>query len=233
MITIMTVNHDTPKFIELCIRAVHLRTNIPYRHLIIDNGSRPATKTLLREFKGMGWIDLLERKAAKGSWGHAEALDQVLKKEFGLVCLLDSDAYPADPTWLRFLHDGLIRNKASAIGFPHFRDATLLHPACMLFRHSDFVAAGRPSFRIKGSLRTKFWDTGMIVCREMRRKGKLVPCDEKELGRMVKHRWRATRAEVATHRRQNVLDETPLIKYARKSRDWFKDPSAMEALDHH
>lgn len=227
MITIITVNHDTPRFIELCIKAVHLRTRLPYKHLVLDNGSSQPTLTMLRKFKDRGWIELVQRRTNKCSRGHAEALDWVLsKRRFDLVCLLDSDAYPVDVGWLNNLYDQLQAQKATAIGFPHFRDGSLLHPACMLFRFGDFVAAGRPSFHIQGTLKTKFWDTGMIVCREMRRRGKLVPYGG--LGKLVKHRWCATRAELAGGR----IDDTPIDKFRRASRNWFMEPCAVEALKH-
>lgn len=236
MIKIVTVNHDSPRFIELCIKAVRHRTLPPYEHVIIDNGSKPETIAMLEQFSRARWITLLRRKIHKSAGGHAQSLDWYLQRQdFDRICLMDSDAYPVKKDWLTFLDNKLV--DADAVGFAHFRDASLLHPACMLFKYKSYARAGYPTFAISGQLRAAdprfhrldvFNDTGMIVCKRMLQTGsKLHPISEQGLGELVKHRWRATRYEVATG---NKIDDTPKEVYAKETEEWFQHPAAKESL---
>lgn len=226
--TIITVNHDAIKFIELCIKSVHLFTRLPYTHVVIDNGSKKSVLSMLRKYEAYGWIRLIERSIPKTSAGHADSLDWFLHNNTDLeyVCLLDSDAYPAVVGWLQRLHNQM--DAVDATGFPHFRDPSLIHPSCMLYKYSAYCTAGRPSFRIMRESPTVFNDTGMLVCKKMRDQGCIVR-PMPRINKYVKHRWCGTRIEVAGG---DCLDEIPKSQFFRDTRRWFNDPEVIEILKH-
>ena len=228
MTTIITINHDAHRFIELCVKAVHMNTDHKYQHIVVDNGSRPPTIQMLEEFASKGWIKLIRRNIPKGAGGHANSLNIILSSEPSpTICLLDSDAYPINKSWLRFLHE--TKGAAAAAGFPHFRDETLLHPSCMLFDYNAFSTAGKPSFGIFRDSAGKLWDTGMIVCDRIRSCGfKLVPIPKEKMSEYILHRWCGTRIE---NERRDALDGVvPKIKFNQETEEWFKQPSAIQVL---
>lgn len=230
---IITVNHDARRFIELCIKAVHLRTKSEHRHLVIDNGSNPDVIRLLQQFAAKQWIEFIPRTLPKKASSHASSLDWFLRspnRRPEWVCLLDSDAYPVADGWLSELKKRAIDNDVQAVGFSHFRDGKLLHPSCMLFRYDAYVRAGKPSFAIVNS--HVFNDTGMIVCEKMVQTGsKLLPYSKEDLYQIVRHRWCGTRIENA---RGDKLDGIiPKSDFEQESREWLSQPEAVEALNHH
>ena len=226
---IITVNHDAKRFIELCIKAVHLRTKLPYKHIIIDNGSKPDTINLLRTFSNKKWITLHERHIAKVASGHANSLDWILQNtKFDTVCLLDSDAYPVCNNWLNIMIDKMNKEKANVIGCSHFRDESLIHPSCMVFKYEAYLKARKPSFAINKS--GKFNDTGMIVCQKIKDNGyKLVPINRlTEMQKLVMHRWCATRLETA----KDNLDGRPKSEWLKETQEWFNNQLVRESLEH-
>ena len=217
MITVITVNHDAHRFIELCVKAVHMHTKIPYQHMIIDNGSNPATIQMLTEFHNKGWIRLIRRNMPKMAASHAASLNWILfTPPSDLVCLLDSDAYPIRDDWLNYLIETMNTNHADATGFAHFRDESLLHPSCMLFKYAAYQTSGKPSFSI-----VKRSDG-------LRQNGhKLIPISKEKLSEYVKHRWMATRFENA---KGDKIDDIPKEVYRKETEEWFNDPIAQEIL---
>ncbi len=231
-ISIVTVTHDTPDFIKLCIKAVKARTQVPYKHIIIDNGSSHQTIEFLRSEAADGNIALHERQLPKKSGGHAASLDWMLYKvgmKTGFVCLLDSDAYPIKDGWLRELYDMMKESNSDAIGYAHFRDQQLLHPSCMLFKYTHLMQTSRPSFRIRRTPRV-FNDTGMIVCATMKKNGSVLHPLSKEWmeENICRHRWCATRAEIAKDGKLD--DHLPLSEFHAESREWFNHPTAQEII---
>lgn len=228
---IITVNHDAHRFIELCIKGVHLRTKDPYEHLIIDNGSQPITIQMLESFSKKHWIKLIRRNISKKASGHADSLNWILKTQIAeYICLLDSDAYPIRDDWFSFLMNTLNYNNADAVGFPHFRDESLLHPACMLFKYQAFAECGRPTFYIRNSS-GKFWDTAMIMGHKLKESGKkLVPIKNNILSEYVAHRWCGTRIE--NEHRPTLDGVIPKDQFHRETEEWFKHNSAIEAIEH-
>ncbi|MDP1713061.1 MAG: glycosyltransferase [Candidatus Nanopelagicaceae bacterium] len=227
-VTIVTVNHDAKRFIELCVKAVHLRTKQPYRHVVIDNGSSLGVIHMLQQFGTKQLIQLLQRNVTKHAAGHAQSLDWFLHKPgtSGLICLLDSDAYPIVDDWLGILMKKL--DGYGAVGCAHFRDESLLHPCCMLFRHEVWSSAGRPSFNIK-KIGGKFMDTGMQVCKEMLKVAKLNPIERTtEIGKLVRHFWCGTRIEAALG---DKLDGRPKAEWFKDVQKWFDDPRVKEILN--
>jgi len=172
-------------------------------------------------------IELWERKLPKNSSGHARSLNWYLyqnKPDTELICLLDSDAYPVEEGWLTKLYQNMVDQEADATGFPHFRDESLLHPACMLFKYSALTHAGNPDWRIS-KRSDKFHDTGMIACDKMREYGaKLAPIPKETMEGIVRHRWCGTRIEIA---RNGILDgHLSKADYDKESDEWFSEESA-------
>ena len=226
MTDIITVVHDARKFAELCIKAVHLRTS-GFRHIVIDNGSAQDTLKLLDQFAHAKLITLVRRSMPTSRFRYANSLDWILSNWNGSdqICLLDSDAYPVCAGWLEFLGQRV----GMATGCEHFRDKTLLHPSCMAFSYCDYVKAGRPSFKITGRLENNFRDTAMNVCIEMRRKGvELVPHSREVLSVYVRHRWCATRREIAVGPR---IDDVSKTDYDIESSRFLSTEEAKEALE--
>jgi len=193
MHTIITVNHGTPKFIELCVKAVRLRTQKPYRHVVIDNGSKRPIIQMLKQFQQDGWIQLIEQKNRKSATSHAKALDWFMtnSREQNLI-FMDSDAYPVVEGWL-----GKIMNNSQAaiIGPAHFRDESIVHVSTMIFERNTWSSSGSPSFRINNR-RKIFIDTGMQFCYDAREKGfKIGAFPQEQFGKWVAHRWCGTRIE--------------------------------------
>ena len=226
MVKIVTVTHDAPRFINLCVRGVHHFTNPgSYRHVVIDNGSSPKTIGMLRKFHKDGWIDLRERSVPKNAKGHADSLDWFLQSvpSGEAICLLDSDAYPTCHGWLEELVKLL--EGVSGVGYAHFRDNRLLHPACMLFRACDFITAGRPSCKIFKRPQG-LCDTAMLVSEKLLEKGfKLRPLAAHEMP-WVKHRWCGTRVEIA----RGTIEKQPVAAFNASSDRWFLTSIAREIL---
>ena len=238
MVHIVTVHYNTPRFIELCIKAVHLYATVPYEHVVIDTGSRAKSLAVLKRYHK--WVTLIRRREREGPGAHARSIDWFLngRRNLNMVCLLDSDAFPTQKGWLKTLL-GRIHAGADATGFAHFRNKVLLHPACMLFKHSAYVKSGRPSFRIVG-LGKSIEDTGMVVCEEMKKHGfKLDPINMDGpayrkrgfSGRMIEHRWCATR--ITRVPKNGKLDgKIPRENFERNSDSWFKHPAVKKILRH-
>ena len=225
MITIITVNHDTKDFIDLCIKGVHRFTTGQYRHLIIDNGSKLDVIRMLKGYEKLGWISLIQRSIMKNAAGHANSLDWFLRNQPSeLVCLLDSDAVPVKENWLQILLDQMNAAGADAIGCSHFRDESLLHPSTMLFKYSAYAAAGKPSFAILGG--NPFIDTAMVVCKKMRDHGsKLLSIDRlTKMKELVYHKWKVTRFENAKF----DIDGTPKAIYQREINEYLNQPMIKE-----
>jgi hypothetical protein len=186
---------------------------------------------MLEDFANKKWITLFRRSLSKNASGHALSLDWMLRGQFqdGLVCLLDSDAYPVVDDWIVTLHDQMRAASAQAIGFAHFRDESLIHPSCMLFDLRSYVSCGKPSFAMQTA--GVFNDTGMVVCRQMLASGmKLLPIHKDTMERLVLHRWCATRIERMTG---DFLDGViPRAQLEKEDVAWFADPIVVATLQH-
>lgn len=226
-ITIVTVTHDARKFVKLCVEATNRRTPEAHDHVVIDNGSTDGTLQMLRKYRDSSIIKLYERRLRKNAAGHAISLNWFLYSvtpATKYVCLLDSDAYPVQEGWLTTLYERMIENNADGIGFSHFRNRDLLHPACMLFDYSKLVHAGKPDWRIN-KVKGTFNDTGMTACRAMVRYGaKLMPLSEEDMKDIVRHRWCATRIEIA---KDGILDgHLTREDYDKESELFFSEDAA-------
>lgn len=227
--SIITVNHDSPKFIDLCIRGVKLHTKCDYEHIVIDNGSQNLTLSILENFAKEGIITLYKRKLPKRSSSHALSLDWYLNKHqySNTIVLLDSDAVPITDNWIQKIR---AMNQAHITGVAHFRDQNLIHPSCMMFPYDVYKNSKYPSFKI--SKIPYFMDTGMKACINMKTTGySISSISQHVMDNIVKHRWCGTRIECVQPGKK--LDNIYSIdEYNNSSDEWFNHPEIKHILQH-
>jgi len=225
-VTILVVNYNTPKFIELCLKSIHVNSITPHRVIVIDNGSTDGSLPYLKSLARSQRIHLVSRRTTLSASEHGRAFDQVLYKsgliKTPLVCTIDSDAYVAKRGWLQELDRQ--RKGHFAVGYEHFRDAHLLHPACMLIDYRELLSIGRPSFALTKK-NGQFFDTGIVVSQTALRHGKKL-VGGRGLEALVPHRWCGTRIQRAG--KDGVLDGhiTPTA-FAAENRKWFAKQDVM------
>lgn len=226
MLEIVTVNHDTPKFIELCIKGVKLRTKTPYRHIIIDNGSKKQTMEMLNSFAKNNIIKLIRRNMPRNSSSHANSLDWYLHNHNpSRVCFLDSDAFPIVDDWTNIINNMVT---ADISGPSHFRDESIIHVSTMFFDYSVWKNSKKPSFKIMSG--KNFMDTGMAFCYEAIKHGFSVKSINRDkFQSIVRHRWCGTR--VQNLKRNQKLDGIYSQKeYYKVTQDWLSHPAVEETL---
>lgn len=224
--TIISVNFNTPKFIELCIKSIILNTS-NYQLVIVDNGSVDSSLDLLKKYQQAGKITLVRRKVGYNSSEHGRAIDQVLNSgliKSPLVCTIDSDAYAAKKGWLVEIDKQ--RKGNFAAGYAHFRDPHWLHPACMLFDYIKYKKIGSPSFALTTT--GGFLDTGVLVSMEALKHGeKLVVV--KGIDKLVPHRWRGTRIQKVSGDRKLDGNITKAEFYAENEK-WLSRPDIRQIM---
>lgn len=189
-VTIITVNYNTRRFIELCIKSIFKNTMMPYRMIVVDNGSTDGSIEYLRKINE---IILVTRRTRLSASEHGRAIDQVLYRSgyinTPLICTIDSDAFAAKKGWLSELNKQ--RGAHFAVGYEHFREPHYLHPACMLFDYNKLLKIGKPSFALIKT-RNTFIDTGIAVSKAALDHGEVL-VGARNIDALVPHRWCATR----------------------------------------
>lgn len=74
-LTITIPHYQTEELVKLCLRSIRSHTAMPYRVIVVDNGSEDGSLAYLRS---VAWIRLIERSGEKikpGAWAHGSALD--------------------------------------------------------------------------------------------------------------------------------------------------------------
>ena len=103
-VTIVIPHYQTSELIKLCLRSVRSFTPLPYRVIVVDNGSRDDSLPYLRSLE---WITMIERNnetIKPGSWAHGTALDIGLKAtDTSFFLSLHSDVVIAHSSWLSTL----------------------------------------------------------------------------------------------------------------------------------
>jgi hypothetical protein len=228
-VTVLTVNYNTRRFIELCLKSIHANSIMPHRVIVVDNGSTDGSMEYLRALARSQKIHLVARKTPLSASEHGRALDHVLYQsgliKTPLVCTIDSDAYVAKKGWLQELDRQ--RGGHFAVGYEHFRDAHYLHPACMLMDHKELIHMGKPTFALTKK-NGQFFDTGVIVSQTALRTGrKLV--GGRGLESMVPHRWCATRIQRIG--KDEMLDGriTPAA-FSTENNKWFARPDVANIM---
>jgi len=228
-VTILTVNFNTRRFIELCVKSVLQNTTVPFRLIVVDNGSTDGSKEYLLPLAKSGKIHLVVRKSKMAASEHGRALDQILYSaglvKTKLVCTIDSDAYVAKKGWIAELNRQ--RGNYFAVGYEHFRDPHYLHPACMLFNYGTLLRIGKPTFALTKK-DNQFYDTGIIVSQTALRNGeKLV--GGRGLEAMVPHRWCATRV-LKVSGDERLDGQFTRSEFDTESNKWFARPEVVRIM---
>lgn len=227
--SILVVSHNTKRFTELCLKGAVNQSAVS-RVYVVDNGSTDGSLELIQSAYRRNRISLIERHVAFNASAHGSAIDAFIKR--GVVTpwllLLDSDCLPLLYGFDRKLIE-MAGNQYGILGTAHFRDSTLVHPSTMLISRDVLDSpASRVSFILKNKP-DAFWDTGMAFCASVKQSGfKIKAIPKEEMAGIVRHRWCATRAEVARQGGRAKLDETPLASFDKETEAWFRDPVALE-----
>jgi len=228
--TIIAVNYNTRKFIELCLKSIVKNTVMPYRVIIVDNGSSDGSAGYLLEVsRAYPNIHFVRRNAKFSAAEHGKAIDQILYTskiiKTPLVCTIDSDAYAAKKGWLTEINEK--RGNAFAAGYEHFRDNRCLHPACMLFDYQRLLLLGRPSFALTKK-QGRFLDTGIMVSeRAIERREKLIGI--KSMQQLVPHRWCATRV-LKVDGDQKLDGNFTRAEYNKVNEKWFAKQEIIDIM---
>jgi GT2 family glycosyltransferase len=225
-VTILTVNYNTHRFIELCLKSIYKNTTLPFRLIVVDNGSTDGSLDYLQRVRQAEQAIVLTRRTSLSASEHGRALDFVLYRtgyvKTPLVCTIDSDAFAAKKGWLKELDKQ--RNGHFAVGYEHFRDSRCLHPACMLFDYKKLRGLGDPSFALvkKGG---RFFDTGIAVSESALAKGyRLVGA--RGLEQLVPHRWCATRIQKVSGD-QKLDNRVTRSEFTQQNDRWFTRPDVQ------
>jgi len=226
--SILVVSHNTKRFTELCLKGAVNLAAVSRVH-VVDNGSTDGSLELIRDASRRNRLSLVERHVQFNAAAHGSAIDAFIKH--GIVTpwllLLDSDCLPLFYGFDRKLIE--MAENYDVLGTAHFRDGTLTHPSTMLISKAVLESpASRVSFVLKNKP-DKFWDTGMAFGASVKQAGfKIKTVSREEMSGIVRHRWCATRAEVARLGGRTKLDETPLSAFDKETEAWFRDPVAQE-----
>jgi glycosyltransferase involved in cell wall biosynthesis len=228
-VTIIVVNYNTKKFIELCIKSIYKNTTPPFNLIIADNGSTDGSVEFMKPLAQSGKIHLVSRRTGQSASEHGKAIDHILYDsgliKTQLICTIDSDAYAAKSGW----NDELNKQRGDnfAVGYQHFRDQHYLHPACMLFEYSKILKMGRPSFALMKK-DGKFYDTGIVVSQTALKRGeKLVGA--KNIDKLVPHRWCATRILRVTGD-EKLDNRITRSEFNAENNIWFSRPDVVDIL---
>jgi len=229
-VTIIVVNYNTKKFIELCLKSIVKNTIMPYRVIAVDNGSSDGSmEYLLRVSTAYHNIHVVRRNAKLSAVEHGRAIDQILYTsriiKTPLVCTIDSDAYAAKKGWLAEVNEK--RGNAFAAGYEHFRDSRCLHPACMLFDYKKLLLLGRPSFALakRGG---RFLDTGIMVSERALEYGEML-VGIKNMQELVPHRWCATRIQ-KVNGDERLDGNFTKSEFDEVNEKWFSKPEIINIM---
>jgi len=94
-LSIVSIVHDSPLWIELCIKSIRRFTQSDHELIIIDNGSSPENLWWLREQSDIWLIE-----NGDNSRSHGGGMDQAIEVAEGRhVCIIDSDAHVQRRGW--------------------------------------------------------------------------------------------------------------------------------------
>jgi glycosyltransferase involved in cell wall biosynthesis len=189
------------------------------RLIVVDNASDDGIEEWLNCLRITSTIDLIRLEKALS---HGEALETaVVRSSSRYIVTLDSDAFPLNDNWLKYLRS-LITNKTKVSGILHHRD--YIHPSCLLIERktlaeyklnflqtytegSKFDVAERISFQLK---QQGFEIAGLCMTESLCRGSKAEPV---YLGssyeNLVFHQWYSTRAIISNG---NHVDDVPINK---------------------
>jgi glycosyltransferase involved in cell wall biosynthesis len=140
-VSIVTVSSDTFFFVRLLVEKVReLIGSRSYEVIVVDRGSRDGTREWL---SAQPDVRVLTTKPNRRGHGHGDAAELGAERaRYDHVVLLDSDAHPVVPTWLKLTVDRLDPHHRLAGGVFHRihkanRHGWYIHPHFMAFHKID------------------------------------------------------------------------------------------------
>lgn len=101
VVTITIPHYQTEELVKLCLRSIRRHTVLPYRVVVVDNGSTDGSLAYLRS---VAWITLIERNGENikpGAWAHGSALDiGIAHTDTEFFLALHSDVFVKRAGWL-------------------------------------------------------------------------------------------------------------------------------------
>lgn len=97
LVSIVVLNWNTLKTTQECLRRVHLKTDVPYELIVVDNGSSDGSADILRTVPNIQLIPLPKNLGFAGGNNLG-----VTKVNGQFLCLLNSDVFVTSG-WLRKL----------------------------------------------------------------------------------------------------------------------------------
>jgi GT2 family glycosyltransferase len=100
LVSIVIVTHNARDYAEKCLNTIRAMTKVPYEVIVVDNASQQATRTYLRDEKGINLILNEENRL----WCHAcnQGIEATDKRAVYLL-LLNPDVEVLRPDWLEIM----------------------------------------------------------------------------------------------------------------------------------
>jgi len=143
-VTIGFVNFNTWHLTKLCLDSIFRFTKLPFKLIVVDNGSIDESIKELIKLHDSGRLNLITHKQDIhdfGSIGHSKALDQMMQHiDTDYTLIFDSDCIALRDFWLRDLLNEL-NAKVKAVGAKPFRTVDnigMIHANCLLFETNLF-----------------------------------------------------------------------------------------------
>jgi hypothetical protein len=231
-VTILTVSADGLFFIRLLVERVReMMDGRRYEIVVVDRGSRDGSRAWLKAQPDVRLMSFRQWPWQRGH-RHGEAAEAGVRRgRYERIVLLDSDAHPVDPAWLRDSVDRLdahYRLAGAVFRSPHRGNphGWYIHPHFMAFFRDDL---GR--LVVLRKLRGEDTDTGEEATLRVLEGGygvighEIAFCREFDVGHArvptvaggVFHAWYVTRL---LHHEQEVIRETEGVV----SRATYLDP---------
>ncbi len=140
-VSVVTVAFDTFFFVRLLVEKVReFTSDRAYEIVLVDRGSRDGT---LEWAYAQPDVRIVSIPQTNSTHGHGEAAEAgVRAARHGIIALLDSDAHPVNPDWLRLTADRLdehcrLAGAKSPAQHPANPYGWYIHPHFMVFLKSD------------------------------------------------------------------------------------------------
>ena len=113
-IVCVVVTHDRPECLEHALRNVLAQTRRPDRVIVVDNGSKPQTRSAAAKFPEVRHV--ASQRNLGGAGGFALAIMLAMAEGADWIWTMDDDGFPATPTCLAGLCEAAREHKATVVG---------------------------------------------------------------------------------------------------------------------
>lgn len=101
-VAVYTLTKDRLEYTKRMMSALHLKTQAPFDHFVVDNGSTDGTKDYLKELEGQTVKSVIYNEQNVGiSKGSNQALDLINRTgKYDIIIKVDNDIEVWNPAWL-------------------------------------------------------------------------------------------------------------------------------------